>query len=111
MKPADLAVHNCLHFTKTDSATRGTRPLGKGQARLPEVLVHEPLNRNQLVTVLDDYAPPAIPLHLTHVGGRHLPPRTRAFLDFMVPRITRLSDGLGPHDETRSREYSKFEPR
>ena len=140
MKPADLATHNCLHFAKTGSATRGTWPLGKGKrvrdvpvsgrlvaddlvvlreaamgslgiARLPELLVHENLNRNQLVTVLDDYAPPAIPLHLMHVGGRHLPPRTRAFIDFMVPRITRLIDGLGPHGGTRAREYSQVELR
>ena len=32
-------------------------------------------------------ATPPTPLHIVHVGGRHLPPRTRAFLDFVEPRL------------------------
>jgi len=121
LKPADLASHHCLHFAKTGSAMRGTWPLGKGKrvrdvpvsgrlvaddlvvlreaaigglgiARLPELLVHEALRAKHLVAVLEAYTPPAAPLHLLHVGGRHLPPRTRAFIDFAVPRLTRIID-------------------
>jgi hypothetical protein len=28
-------------------------------------------------------------MHLVYVGGRHLPSRTRAFLDFVEPRLAR----------------------
>ena len=33
-------------------------------------------------------APPPTPLHLLYVGGKHLPPRVRAFIDFVQPRMT-----------------------
>jgi len=26
-------------------------------------------------------------VHILHVGGTHLPPRTRAFIDFVHPRL------------------------
>ena len=31
---------------------------------------------------------PPTPLHLLYVGGKHLPPRVRAFIDFVQPRMT-----------------------
>ncbi len=114
--PADLAAHDCLRFAKTGVAVRGTWPLGKGKrtkevsvsgrlvaddwgvlreaavrglgiARLPAVVVGDAVRKGTLVSVLDEYAPPAMPLHLVYFAGRHLPPRTRAFIEFMRPRL------------------------
>ena len=31
---------------------------------------------------------PPTPLHLLYVDGKHLPPRVRAFIDFVQPRMT-----------------------
>ena len=116
--PADLAAHNCLLFARAGSALRATWPLGKsrrvrevpvsgrlvaddwavlreaairglGIARLPDMHVREAVKRGALVSLLDEYASPSVPLHLVHFGGRHLPPRTRAFIDYMQPRLTR----------------------
>lgn len=34
-------------------------------------------------------AAPSTPMHLVYVGGRHMPASTRAFLDFVEPRLAR----------------------
>jgi DNA-binding transcriptional LysR family regulator len=117
-RPSDLSAHHSLRFTKLGTAVRTTWPFGKGQrktevpvsgrlvsddfvvlrsaaerglgiARLPTLVVHEAIRAGRLVALLESYAPPPTPLHLVHVGGKHLPPRTRAFLDFVEPRLTR----------------------
>lgn len=119
LTPADLATHNCLLFARTGSPARGTWPLGKGKrvrevsvagrlvaddwgvlreaavrgvgiARLPAAHVREAVRKRALVSVLDGYAPPDVPLHLVYFGGRHLPPRTRAFVEFARPRLAQL---------------------
>ncbi len=116
LHPSDLTGHSCLRFTQLGTAVRTTWPFGKGKhatevpvhgrlvsddfvalrtaaeqglgiARLPMVVVHSAVRAGRLVHLLDEFAPPPTPLHLVHVGGRHLPPRTRAFLDFVQPRL------------------------
>ena len=116
LRPSDLSAHHCLRFTKLGTAVRTTWPFGKGKrmsevpvsgrlvsddfvvlrsaaerglgiARLPILVVHEAIRKGRLVGLLESYAPPPTPLHLVHVGGKHLPPRTRAFLDFVQPRL------------------------
>jgi DNA-binding transcriptional LysR family regulator len=54
---------------------------------LPSGVAHESLRAGRLVSLLEAHAPPPTPVHMLHVGGRHLPPRTRAFLDFVHPRL------------------------
>lgn len=118
-KPADLAKHNCLLFTRTGTAVRAAWPLGSskrardvsvsgrlvaddwvvlreaairglGIARLPEIHASEAARSGALVPILDEFAPPPTILHLVHVGGHHLPPRVRAFIEFMRPRLARM---------------------
>ena len=69
------------------AALRLAAERGLGIARLPGLIVHEAIRAGRLVSLLDAHAPPPTPLHVVHVGGRHLPPRTRAFLDFVEPRF------------------------
>lgn len=114
--PSDLTDHPCVRFAKLGSAARTTWPFAQGKraievpirgrlvsddfvllrqaaerglgiARLPGLLVHGSVRAGTLVRLLDAYAPPPTPLHLVYVGGRNLPPRTRAFLDFVQPRL------------------------
>jgi DNA-binding transcriptional LysR family regulator len=40
-----------------------------------------------LVTLLDDFQPPALPVNLVYTAGRFLPIKLRAFLDFSAPRL------------------------
>ena len=124
-KPADLAMHECLRFVKTGSAPRTTWSFGKtgrrievsvaglfvaddfsvlreaavlglGIAWLPSPVVREAIRAKRLVSLLESYAPPGTPVHVVHLGGRHLPPRTRAFIDFVQARLTQaFAEGLG----------------
>lgn len=41
----------------------------------------------RLTTVLDDFAPPALPVHLVRASGRLLPSKIRALFDFTAPRL------------------------
>jgi len=115
-RPSDLSSHPCLRFTKLGTAVRTTWPFGRGTratevpvtgrlvsddfvvlrsaaerglgiARIPFLVAHEAIREGRLVALLESYAPPPTPLHLVHLGGRNLPPRTRAFLDFVEPRL------------------------
>jgi DNA-binding transcriptional LysR family regulator len=117
-RPSELAAHACLRFAKLGASVRTTWPFGKGKravevavsgpfvsddfvslrtaaerglgiARLPTLIVQESLRAGRLVTLLDAHAAPPMPMHLVYVGGRHLPSRTRAFLDFVEPRLVR----------------------
>jgi DNA-binding transcriptional LysR family regulator len=63
---------------------------GLGIARLPGTLVIEGLAANQLVEVLDAYAPPAQPLYAVHAGGGRVSPAARAFLEIAKRHLERL---------------------
>lgn len=115
-RPSDLSAHSCLRFTKSGTAVRTTWLFGKGKratevpvsgrlvsddfvvlrraaerglgvARLPVVVVHEALRAGTLVSLFESDVPPPTPVHILHVGGRHVPSRTRAFIDFVHPRL------------------------
>jgi DNA-binding transcriptional LysR family regulator len=50
------------------------------------------LDAGTLMTLLDDFQPPAQPISFVHAAGRFLPIKVRAFLDFAAPRLrTRLA--------------------
>ncbi len=115
--PADLAEHECLLFgldgpalrakwtlvsgkRKTEVPIRGrfaTDDLlalhaaaltGLGLARLPMPMIAADLEAGALVSLLNGYTSVPTPLHLVHAGGRLLPARTRALIDFLVERMT-----------------------
>ena len=115
-RPADLSSHACLRFTRSGMEVRPSWPFGAGArrtevpvggrlvsddfvvlrtvaeqglgiARLPGLLVHDAIQAGRLVALLDDQAPPPNPLHLLYPGGGRLPACTRAFIDFVQPRL------------------------
>ena len=116
-RPAELSGHACLRFGKQGMAVRTSWPFGRGRrafevavngrlvsddfvvlrtaaehglgiACLPAAIPYEALAEGRLVSLFDSLAPPPTPLHLLYVGGKHLPPRVRAFIDFVQPRMT-----------------------
>ncbi len=123
-RPSDLTSHACLRFTRSGAAARSTWTFGTGRrvtevpvtgrlvsddfvvlcraaerglgiARLPVLVVHEALRAGTLVSVLTRYTPPPTPVHMLHVGGKHVSPRVRAFLEFAHPRLAQaLADTL-----------------
>jgi DNA-binding transcriptional LysR family regulator len=109
--PAELAAHRCLvHDTGPDSdlwtfstpeetqhirvaggfiandagavhlATRS----GQGIAFLSLVEVFDDLRAGQLVQVLSDFPSPGLPVYLAYPSRRHLAPRTRLVMDFIL---------------------------
>jgi DNA-binding transcriptional LysR family regulator len=78
-------------FIANDFASLREAALGDaGIARLPLLLVKEQIHSGRLVSVLDSFATKPNPIHLVHAGGRNLPTKTRAFIDFVHPRLSRM---------------------
>jgi DNA-binding transcriptional LysR family regulator len=48
----------------------------------------------QLVTVLDGFAPPEVPVHVVHPQSRMVAPKVRAFVDFATPRLREILGSL-----------------
>lgn len=117
--PGDLAKHDCITFegiasprSWTFSAARepgvpirsrlavngaeaavDAAVAGLGIAHLLSYQAAEPVRRGALVLALEDFEPPAVPVHVVHAGQRPLALKVRAFLDFLVPRLRTALQG------------------
>jgi len=60
---------------------------GLGVAYLPDFLVKDALASGQLVRLLPDTITQQVAVHLVYPDRRHLPARSRAFIDLMVNRV------------------------
>lgn len=62
---------------------------GLGIARAAEFLVGEDLKSGRLVEVLPDFLEDEMsPIHAVYPDPRHLSPKTRAFIDYLVEKLT-----------------------
>ncbi len=110
----DLARHNCLRIAgnsrrnwwqapdpttahgfeakgnfegnSTDVILRATLA-GVGIARLPLYMTEQKFRTGELVHVMPQYAPPSTDIVVMFAERRNLPPKTRAFIDFVVRRF------------------------
>ena len=126
--PAELADHTCVvHDVGPDSdvwtfagpqdaqdvrvsggilATDGSAVhlaarAGYGIAFLPLVQVVDDLRKGELVRVLGDYPSPGLPFSLVYSSRRHLAPRTRVVMEFIVEQVRQLRATLSvSSDET-----------
>ena len=57
---------------------------GLGLIQVPLAGVRGHLQRGELVPVLPDCLPPALPVHLLYPNRRHLPRRVRAWMDWLA---------------------------
>ena len=114
--PADLADHNCLTFRSHPGSNvwRFKGPAGTSEVRargslfanggeglaaaavaglgvilVPEWLTGKELRRGRLVDLMPDFqaVPRETPLYAVYAHQRHLPPKVRAFVDFLVERF------------------------
>lgn len=113
--PDDLAGHTCLAFGAagqpaerwTFGRGRGARAAriaprlvadlaepvidaavgGLGITRVLSYMVDHLVRAGALRPVLSAFTPPPIPVHVVHPAGRHLPLRTRLFLDLVVEAL------------------------
>lgn len=117
--PRDLEVHNCLSFRIGAGKNYWSFKLPKGGldvpisgrlnanslvflrslamsaqgiAMIPVWMIRHELNDGRLVTLLEDFPlePPSSPINAVFAHNRHLAPKVRAFVDFLVDHIDRL---------------------
>ena len=115
-KPDDLAAHNCLGFTLRDTrlvrpwrfvrdgaettvTPRGNMSFtdgaalcdaaraGCGLAQMHGYYVDKALAARELEPVLEKFKPPVDAIWLVYPQTRHLSPKVRAFIDFMVAQF------------------------
>lgn len=65
-------------------AIREAAVTGLGVAVLPTFIVHEAIRRGELEIILRDQMRPPIAMYAVFPSARTMPPRLRAFLDFLV---------------------------
>ncbi|MCI4428338.1 MAG: LysR family transcriptional regulator [Burkholderiales bacterium] len=85
-EPRSVKLRPRLITTSNDSAIAAAVS-GFGLTRLLSYQVADPLRDGQLKTVLSEYEPAALPVHLVHREGRHASHKARAFLDLALERL------------------------
>lgn len=112
--PDDLARHRCLVYGQVAArprwrlAHRGapiSTPIvsvmcanngdvlceaackGLGIALLPTVIAGDAIKAGRLVTLLDAFGPPPLPIHALYAPNRFLAAKTRLFIDFLAARF------------------------
>jgi len=81
-----LRVKPRLGVNNNDSAIEAVRS-GFGIARLLSYQAAALLDSGDLVEVLEDYATPAVPIHIIHRDSRQGSTRIRSFVDLMAERL------------------------
>jgi len=74
-------------ITTTNDSAVAAAVAGFGLTRLLSYQVAEHLRAGRLKTVLPEFEPVALPVHVLHREGRHAPQRVRAFLDLAIERL------------------------
>jgi DNA-binding transcriptional LysR family regulator len=74
-------------ITTTNDSAIDAALAGFGIARLLSYQIAQHVNDGRLVLVLDDFAPPPVPIHLVHREGRHVTQKVRAFLDLAIATL------------------------
>jgi DNA-binding transcriptional LysR family regulator len=99
--PQDFRVSG--GFLANDSrAVRLAARSGYGIAFLVPLEVFDDLRSGQLVRVLSDFPAPAFPLSLVYPSRRHLAPRTRLVLEFILEQVRQVRAMLATElDEAR----------
>lgn len=87
-KPGDVTnvrVHGRLKFTGADACVAAAR-LGFGIVRTPAFAAADDLREGRLIPVLCGFEPATIHVHAVYPHARHLAPKVRIFVDFLVER-------------------------
>jgi DNA-binding transcriptional LysR family regulator len=85
-EPRNIRLRARMITTTNDSAVAAAVG-GFGLTRLLSYQVAEHLRTGRLKTVLSDFEPALLPVHVVHREGRQAPQRVRAFLDLAIERL------------------------
>jgi DNA-binding transcriptional LysR family regulator len=81
-------------IVNTSEAAIAAALSGFGVTQVLSYQAAEELASGALVRLLQDFEGEAWPVHLLYPGGRHPPPKLRAFLDLAAPRLRRRLEAL-----------------
>jgi DNA-binding transcriptional LysR family regulator len=114
LHPRELSAHDCVTFLALHAPDEWTFKLGKrteryavqsrlavntaeaaadaaiaglGITRLLCYQVSKAIGERSLTLLMRDHEPTPLPVHLVYAGGRLIPQKLRAFLDFVLPRL------------------------
>jgi DNA-binding transcriptional LysR family regulator len=76
--------------TNNHEAVRSAALRGLGIALLPEYQVVDDVLAGKLRRILPDYTSEPLNAYLVYPSRRHLPPRTRAVMDFLIDDVRRI---------------------
>jgi DNA-binding transcriptional LysR family regulator len=88
-----VAIKPRLTVTTAEAAVDAARA-GFGITRVVGYQAADDIARGTLVRLLKGYEGEELPIHLLYPGGRYLPPKLRAFLDFTMPRLRQRCDAI-----------------
>ena len=75
-----------LTVTSNDAAIEAIQE-GLGISRLLSYQVASHVNSGQLQTVLSDYEPKALPIHVVHREGRYASAKVRTFVELIIAKL------------------------
>jgi DNA-binding transcriptional LysR family regulator len=81
-----VTVHSRF-IVNTAEAAIDAAIAGAGLTRVLSYQIRNALRAGLLAVTLQDFEPAPWPISLVHAGGRLLPLKLRAFLDFSLPRL------------------------
>jgi DNA-binding transcriptional LysR family regulator len=96
--PQDVQVSGCI-LANDGSAVHLAARAGYGIALLPLVQVVDDLRKGDLVRVLSDRPSPGLPFSLVYSSRRHLAPRTRVVMEFIVEEVRQMRATLSASSE------------
>jgi DNA-binding transcriptional LysR family regulator len=96
-----VAVKPRLTVNTAEAALDAART-GFGLTRVMGYQAADDIARGSLVRLLKEYESEELPIHVVYPGGRHPPPKLRAFLDFVIPRLRQRCDAIARAIETRA---------
>jgi len=123
--PHDVAAHDIIAFSGMDGLERWVFAGGAEAPIKPRLIVNtaegavdaavsgfgisrvlsyqavDALSDKTLVRLLREHEGGEIPVHVVYPDGRHPPPKLRAFLDALVPKLRQRCEQIGKSLETR----------
>lgn len=88
-KPIEVDVSGPLHANSATAVQRGALA-GLGIARMSELQVADDLRANRLYRLLPDYLPEQFQISIVYPSRRHVPPRVRVTIDFLIEQTRQL---------------------
>ena len=89
----NVSIKPRLVVTTADAALDAVRA-GFGITRVLSYQAADDISRGSLLRLLSAYDGEELPIHLLYPGGRHPPPKLRAFVDFARPRLRRRCEAV-----------------